>query len=125
MLGIVALVVAGIGIMNIMLVAVTERTREIGIRKALGARRKTILLQFLIEAVVLCNIGGVVGVAVGFGLGDLVSVFTEFAVHVPWDWAVRGLVFCSLGRAPLRHVACGAGVEAVAHRGAAVRVGKG
>jgi putative ABC transport system permease protein len=94
-LGIIALVVAGIGIMNIMLVSVTERTREIGIRKALGAKRSTILLQFLMEAIVLCNIGGVLGVAVGFGLGNLVTMFTEFAVHVPMEWAVRGLLFCT------------------------------
>jgi putative ABC transport system permease protein len=95
-LGIIALVVAGIGIMNIMLVSVTERTREIGIRKALGAKRSAILLQFLMEAIVLCNIGGVLGVAAGFGLGNLVTAFTEFSVHVPVEWAVRGLVFCTV-----------------------------
>ena len=94
-LGIVALVVAGIGIMNIMLVSVTERTREIGIRKALGAKRKAILIQFLLEAVILCNIGGLIGVTVGFGLGNLVAVFTEFEVHVPLEWAVIGLLFCT------------------------------
>jgi putative ABC transport system permease protein len=94
-LGIIALVVAGIGIMNIMLVSVTERTKEIGIRKALGAKRRAVLLQFLMEAVVLCNIGGLLGVAVGFGLGNLVTVFTDFAVHIPMEWAVRGLLFCS------------------------------
>jgi len=94
-LGIVALVVAGIGIMNIMLVSVTERTREIGIRKALGAKRRAILLQFLMEAVVLCNIGGVIGVLIGFGLGNIVTLFTDFAVHVPVEWAVRGVLFCS------------------------------
>jgi putative ABC transport system permease protein len=95
-LGIVALVVAGIGIMNIMLVSVTERTKEIGIRKALGAKRHAILLQFLIEAIVLCNIGGVLGVALGFGLGNVVTLFTDFAVHVPVEWAVRGVIFCSV-----------------------------
>ncbi|RLC96157.1 MAG: peptide ABC transporter permease [Chloroflexi bacterium] len=94
-IGIIALVVAGIGIMNIMLVSVTERTKEIGIRKALGAKPRYILTQFLLEAVILCNIGGVIGVVVGFGLGNLVTAFTPFAVSVPMEWAVIGLVFCS------------------------------
>jgi putative ABC transport system permease protein len=94
-IGIVALVVAGIGIMNIMLVAVTERTREIGLRKALGAKSSSIRMQFLLEAVVLCNVGGVVGVALGFGLGNLVAVFTHFEPRVPLEWAFIGLVFCS------------------------------
>ncbi|MCB0282559.1 MAG: ABC transporter permease [Calditrichaeota bacterium] len=94
-IGIVALVVAGIGIMNIMLVSVSERTREIGVRKALGARRNSILLQFLFEAIILSNIGGVIGVVIGFGLGNLVSVFTGFALNVPMDWAVIGLSFCT------------------------------
>jgi len=94
-IGIIALLVAGIGIMNIMLVAVTERTREIGIRKAIGAKGITILTQFLLEAVILCNIGGVIGVMVGFGLGNLVAFFAHFDVTVPMEWAVIGLVFCS------------------------------
>ncbi len=94
-IGIIALVVAGIGIMNIMLVAVTERTREIGLRKALGARSATIRTQFLLEAVVLCNIGGVVGVLVGFALGNVVALFTKFQPRVPLEWAVIGLLFCS------------------------------
>jgi len=94
-IGIIALVVAGIGIMNIMLVAVTERTREIGIKKALGARSRSILSQFLLEAVILCNIGGVMGVILGFALGNLVAFFTKFDVAVPMEWAVIGLLFCS------------------------------
>jgi len=94
-IGIIALVVAGIGIMNIMLVAVTERTRDIGIRKALGAKPVSILGQFLLEAVILCNIGGLIGVLIGFGLGNLVAVFTHFDVSVPMEWAVIGLLFCS------------------------------
>ncbi len=95
-IGIVALIVAGIGIMNIMLVAVTERTREIGLRKAVGARASSIRTQFLLEAVILCNIGGVAGVIIGFGLGNLVAVFTDFEPRVPLEWSVIGLVFCSI-----------------------------
>ena len=94
-IGIIALVVAGIGIMNIMLVSVTERTKEIGIRKALGAKRKHILLQFLLEAILLCNIGGIFGVIVGFALGNVVTIFTGFPVNVPFEWAFGGLAFCS------------------------------
>ena len=81
--------------MNIMLVSVTERTKEIGIRKSLGAKPRYILNQFLIEAVILCNIGGIIGVLVGFGLGNMVTLFTSFESSVPMEWAVIGLVFCS------------------------------
>jgi putative ABC transport system permease protein len=94
-IGTIALIVAGIGIMNIMLVSVTERTREIGVRKALGAKPAGILAQFLMEAVILCNIGGVIGVALGFALGNVVCAFTDFEANVPLEWAVIGLVFCS------------------------------
>jgi putative ABC transport system permease protein len=94
-LGIIALVVAGIGIMNIMLVSVTERTKEIGIRMSIGAPRRTILRQFLLEAVILCNVGGLAGVALGFGLGNIVALFASFEVTVPVEWAVIGLVFCT------------------------------
>ena len=94
-IGIIALVVAGIGIMNIMLVSVTERTKEIGIRKSLGARPRSILTQFLLEAVILCNIGGVFGVLVGFGLGNSMTLFVPFDNNVPMEWAVIGLLFCS------------------------------
>ena len=95
LIGMIALLVAGIGIMNIMLVAVTERTREIGLRKALGARASGIRTQFLVEAVVLCNAGGVVGVVIGFGLGNLAALFAHVDPRVPLEWAVLGLVFCS------------------------------
>lgn len=95
LIGTIALVVAGIGIMNIMLVSVTERTREIGMRKALGAKRRDILWQFLLEAVLLCNIGGALGVALGLALGNVMILFTSFEVSVPLDWAANGLVFCT------------------------------
>ena len=96
LMGGVALLVAGIGIMNIMLVSVTERTKEIGIRKSLGAKRRDVLRQFLLEAVVLCNIGGVIGIAIGFLLGNVFTLFTEFQARVPVGWALFGVFFCSL-----------------------------
>jgi putative ABC transport system permease protein len=85
----ISLLVGGIGIMNIMLVSVTERTREIGILKALGARRVDILLQFLIEAVLLCLLGGLLGIALGYGAGALVSLMLPGfpPAHVPL-WAI-------------------------------------
>ena len=97
-IGTIALVVAGIGIMNIMLVSVTERTKEIGIRKSLGAKPRDILRQFLLEAVVLCNVGGVIGVLLGFAFGNVlvkVGMSSAFESAVPLEWALIGLLFCS------------------------------
>ncbi len=95
-MGGIALIVAGIGIMNIMLVSVTERTKEIGIRKAIGAKRNDILIQFLIEAVVLCEIGGAIGIAFGVGIGNILSFLMTVPVTIPYGWGVTGLIFCSL-----------------------------
>jgi len=94
----IALLVGGIGIMNIMLVSVTERTREIGVRKAVGARRQDVLIQFLIEAVTLSLIGGGIGLALGYGLGAVVSkLIPGFPpAHVPL-WAVGIAIGFSAG----------------------------
>lgn len=92
----VALLAAGIGIMNIMLVSVTERTREIGIRRAIGAKKRHVLNQFILEAVALCQIGGVVGVVLGILCGNFAAVFFEFPPVIPWDWIAIGMLVCSV-----------------------------
>jgi putative ABC transport system permease protein len=91
-----SLLVAGIGIMNIMLVSITERTREIGVRMALGARRRDILFQFLVEAVMLSLVGGAIGVACGTGIGQLLALFKILPAAIPYWTIVIGFIFCSL-----------------------------
>jgi putative ABC transport system permease protein len=92
----IALVAAGIGIMNIMLVSVTERTREIGIRRAIGAKKRNVMTQFILEAVVLCEFGGALGVLFGIGSGNLAAHILNLPMVFPWDWALIGLGICSL-----------------------------
>jgi len=92
----VGLLVGGIGVMNIMLVSVTERTREIGVRKAIGAKRSNILMQFLIEAVTLSALGGIIGVIFGAGL----TLLLKYAIHMPAElsvfWVFTALILCAL-----------------------------
>ena len=92
----IALIAAGIGIMNIMLVSVTERTREIGIRRAIGAKKRNIMTQFIMEAVVICEVGGVIGVALGIAGGNVAARLLELSAVIPIDWVIIGLVICSL-----------------------------
>jgi putative ABC transport system permease protein len=92
----IALLAAGIGIMNIMLVSVTERTREIGIRRAIGAKKRNIMTQFIVEAVVLCEVGGVIGVVLGILGGNAVALFFKSPPVIPFDWIALGLAICSV-----------------------------
>jgi len=92
----IALLAAGIGIMNIMLVSVTERTREIGIRRAIGAKKRNIMTQFIMEAIVLCEVGGLAGVALGVAGGNVAAYFFKVPPIIPFDWIAIGLGICSL-----------------------------
>ncbi len=93
-IALIALLAAGIGIMNIMLVSVTERTKEIGIRKAIGAKKINILSQFLIESVVLSLFGGVLGIFIGLVVGNLAGMALDAPVAIPLDWVVIGVLLC-------------------------------
>jgi putative ABC transport system permease protein len=94
-ISLIALVAAGIGIMNIMLVSVTERTKEIGIRKSIGARSRDILRQFLTEAVFISEAGGILGIILGVIGGDLLAAWLQADLIFPFGWAIAGLVVCS------------------------------
>jgi putative ABC transport system permease protein len=95
-IGAIALLAAGVGIMNIMLVSVTERTKEIGIRKAVGAKRRHVLGQFLLEALLLCLIGGGLGIALGVLAGNGTAVYFDIGASIPWGWAMGSLLIVGM-----------------------------
>ena len=119
----IALMVGGIGVMSIMTISVTERTREIGVRKAIGARRAEILFQFLIEAVVLTSRSAAcIGITLGSGIGFLVNVVSGFPISLPWWSFALGLGFLGRGRHLLRHAAGLARLAPRSNRSSALRV---
>ena len=93
-IGIITLFGSAIGLMNIMLVSVTERTKEIGTRKALGATSKIIRWQFLVEAIVICQIGGLMGIVLGILIGNLTSLIVGSSFIIPWAWIMSGVALC-------------------------------
>lgn len=95
-IGFITLLGAAIGLMNIMLVSVTERTREIGTRKALGATQSAIRQQFLLEALVIGQIGGLMGIALGIIIGNSVALMVGVGFIIPWAWMASGIVLCLL-----------------------------
>lgn len=95
-IGLMTLLGAAIGLMNIMLVSVTERTREIGVLKALGATRRNIMIQFLTEAIVICQLGGIVGIILGVSIGFAMAVFLGGSFVTPWAWIFLGISVCFL-----------------------------
>ena len=95
-IGLITLLGAAIGLMNIMLVSVTERTREIGVRKALGATRVNVMLQFLTEAIVICQLGGVFGILLGILIGNVVTFAMGGSFLIPWAWMLLGVTVCMI-----------------------------
>jgi putative ABC transport system permease protein len=93
-IAVITLLGALIGLLNIMLVSVTERTREIGVRKAIGATRRSIAMQFLIEAILICQLGGALGVVMGIGIGNLMTVIFGGSFIIPWNWIITAVIVC-------------------------------
>ena len=94
LIGFITLLGAAIALMNIMLVSVTERTKEIGTRKAIGATSKTVRQQFLMEAIVVCQLGGIIGIILGILIGNIISILIDSAFIIPWVWMAAGILLC-------------------------------
>jgi putative ABC transport system permease protein len=95
-IGLITLFGAAIGLMNIMLVSVTDRTREIGVRKAIGAKSHIIRKQFLIESIVIAQIGGLIGIILGVLIGNLIAIQIGSSFFIPWAWIFTGIMLCFL-----------------------------
>ena len=95
-IGFITLLGAAIGLMNIMLVAVTERTKEVGLIKALGGKKNTVRIQFLTEAIVISVLGALLGIILGILLGNFFSMLINTCFVVPWNWVIVAIVICSI-----------------------------
>jgi putative ABC transport system permease protein len=95
-IGLITLIGAAIGLMNIMLVAVNERTKEVGLIKAIGGKRRDVRLQFLFESITISLFGAFFGIILGITIGNIVGHFLNTAFVIPWAWVVAGIVICSL-----------------------------
>jgi putative ABC transport system permease protein len=95
-IGLITLIGAAIGLMNIMLVSVSERTREVGLIKAIGGKRKMVSRQFLLEAIIISMLGAVFGILLGVGVGNLFSLVLNTGFVIPWNWVFYGIFICTL-----------------------------
>jgi putative ABC transport system permease protein len=95
-IGLITLIGAAIGLMNIMLVAVSERTKEVGLIKAIGGKSKTVRAQFLLEAIIISVLGALFGIILGIILGNVVSLLIGTGFVVPWNWVILGIVICTI-----------------------------
>jgi putative ABC transport system permease protein len=95
-IGLITLIGAAIGLMNIMLVSVSERTREVGLIKAIGGKRAAVRRQFLLEAIIISVLGAIFGILLGVGVGNLFAVFLNTGFVIPWNWVFYGIFICTL-----------------------------